>query len=162
MESAPSFENAAMKDTFNDLYRTIEPLIAEKKYDEAKKEVKKELRLLAGALGGSLDKQLAMVNEEFEAFLPEYARALLKDESSREVSPEKDDQKNETVSAESDNEVIEQMEKEGWELKDIITDTYTVNADDVSGKEIKIVNCGKRQLVFLRKKNDLHGSYDYE
>jgi hypothetical protein len=49
-----------------------------------------------------------------------------------------------------DDEIIANLEKEGWRLVDIMTNAYTVNAEDHPGKEIKIIGQGNRHLVFER------------
>jgi len=165
MENIPSFEDVAMKDTFNDLYRTIEPLIADGKYDEARQEVKKELRALAVGLGGSLNERLVVVNDEFEAFLPKAARSFL--EKKNPESGEMEDERKDAVNAgeESDVEIVAREEKEGWKLMSVEDHALEARMDDMPGKEIQIIGRGKRNLIFVRdldKKNGIHEGYDYE
>lgn len=82
MKEVKTFEERAKEDTFLDIYRKIVPLIANEKYAEAQREIKKELSMLAGALGGSADERLRNVRKEFEVFLPEEVRWLLNNETS--------------------------------------------------------------------------------
>jgi hypothetical protein len=60
-------------------------LIDDKKYDEARKEVENELRLLAESLGGSTNERLTMLKSSFNAFLPEAIRSSLNANSSKET-----------------------------------------------------------------------------
>ncbi len=147
MESNPSFEDAAIKDTFNDLfYLKLQPLIAEKKYAEARREVKRELRLLAEALGGPINERLEAINGEFEAFLPEDVRSLLETETPKE-------EREEVVYTESENELIARMAEEGWKRAKFITDTDTASAKyapEEPGKELFAVSQGERKFIFER------------
>jgi len=104
-----------MKDTFDDLYSTIQPLIVNKKYNEAREEVKKELYLLAGSLGGSTNEQLAMVKNKFMAFLPEDMRLLLETKNPEPEEKHKEENPADAASdyAKFNEETIARMKKEG-------------------------------------------------
>lgn len=81
-ESAESsFEEAAKRDTFEDLRAKIMPLIADERYEEAQRDIKGELRLLARALGGPEDERFREVRAEFDRFLPEETRLLVSSET---------------------------------------------------------------------------------
>jgi hypothetical protein len=159
MENIRSFEEIAIKDTFDDLYATIEPLIDDKKYDEARNELKKELHLLAESLGGSTSEQLTMLKSRFNAFLPEKMRLLLDAKTPEETE---EGEKKVLDANEPENEIIARMEKEGWRIVDIVTDAYTVSAEDTPEKEIRVIGQGKRKLIFERDKNNFHEDYNYE
>lgn len=64
----------AKEDTFEDIRRKIAPLIEAEKYDEANHEIKQELNLLAGAMGGDKSDQLIKLQQELGRFLPERER----------------------------------------------------------------------------------------
>jgi hypothetical protein len=76
-----SFEQRAKRDTFESLYGKIVPLIADENYEEVQREIKSELSLLAGGLGGAKDETLANLRKEFDAFLPEEMRFLVSSET---------------------------------------------------------------------------------
>jgi hypothetical protein len=119
-------------------------LIAQKKYTEARRKIKKELRLLADGLGGSIDDRLTMVNREFEAFLPEDIRTEL------EIGTPM----GEEAQAESENELIARMAEEGWKLTRVGTGTDTASTEDAPepGKELFVASRGERKLIFEREK----------
>ena len=144
MKNDRSFEDAAIRDTFDDLYQKLQPLVAHKKYTEARREIEKELRLLADGLGGSINDRRAMVNREFAAFLPEDIRTEL------EIGTPM----GEETQAESENELIARMAEEGWKLAKVDTDADTASAEDAPdpGKELFVATRGERKLIFERDK----------
>jgi len=146
MEKVRSFEETAKQDTFDDLYAKIEPLVDEAKYDEARAKIYEELHLLAESLSGSADEQFDTIKKEFVAFLPEDVRGLL------DVKAD----------AESDDEIVANMEKDGWNLVRIVPDLSEADIKDTPEKERKAIGRGKRTLIFERKKSDFHGDYSYE
>ncbi len=71
------FAEVAKEDVFKGLRDTVEDMLATGNYDGAKEEMKKELTLLADALGGLRSERLREIWKEFEGSLsPELLQAL--------------------------------------------------------------------------------------
>ncbi len=66
-----SFEETAKQDTFDSIFKKIRPLIEEEKYDDARREIKSELIILAEALGDKEGDQFRKLQKEFDASYPE-------------------------------------------------------------------------------------------
>lgn len=74
------YAERAKQDTFDAILSNIKPLMDEKQYDEARHMIRKELGLLAGAMGGDEYNQLKGLEREFEDLLPERTSRLLNPE----------------------------------------------------------------------------------
>lgn len=59
---------------------------------------------------------------------------------------------------ESYSEIVRKMERDGWRLADVLTNTSNVTAEEQPGKEVKIIGQGTKFLVFERERHDPAGT----
>jgi len=139
MKESYSFWEVAKEDTFKDLRIKISALVAEESYDDARKEMQKELRLLAVTMKSeNKNDQYAKLKEEFEDSLDTDVRLLLYTETPKADDRHDDVAENDLVKErtwpvpsrdEMESGLIIEIEDKAGERKvwEVVTSPFTDN-----------------------------------